>query len=172
MIPLDGQIFVDGQFVSAKIERIVLAIKDYDPYIEVQWIPPESRLEEKSPAFRITLEEPGREPFILFFVNSEEDFDERVLQRIIVNDQRKFPLRLSDLEAWEETSRRIEHQRWLDELEAINDIAYHALKSPLNTYKVTPDLVIKEGIPHNAAHLDSHNRKKKGSPIFKVTDLD
>lgn len=171
MLPhIDGQVIVDGQFTSAKVQRVVQAIKEYEQFIEVAWIPPQARSEGQA-AFRLTYEPPGEEPFILFFVNSEDEFDERVLQRIIVNDQRYSPLQLSEIEAWEQTQRLLARQTWLDELEAINDIAYHALHSPLNTYKVSPDLVIKEGIPHNAAHLGEDNKPKKGSPNFDFKGL-
>lgn len=171
MLPhIDGQVLVDGQFTSAKVQRVVQAIKEYEQYIEVQWIPSTAR-DEEQPAFRLTYEPPGQEPFILFFVKSEEEFDERVLQRIIVNDQRHNPLKLSDLEAWEQAQKLVARQKWLDEMEAVSDIVYHALHTPLNTYKISPDLVIKDGIPHNAAHLDEHNRQKPGSPNFNFEEF-
>lgn len=168
MLPgLGGQVVVDGQFTSVKVQQVVLAIKEMYPDIEVGWIPPAAREKEDGPAYRISYEPPGAEPYILFYV-TENEMDERVLKRIIQNDLSKFPQGIGDLEAWELAQHAIKKQEWLDELEAANDIAFRAFRSHKNTYRVSPNLVIKEGIPHNAAHLDEQGRKKKGSPDFDI----
>jgi len=154
MNPLDPQnshIVVDGQFVSAKVERIVQAIHDYEPELEVKWIPPNARTEGES-AFAIIHNAPGNAPYVLMYVKTEEEFDERVLQRIIYNDQRNTGQQeWSELSAWEEAQKRIQKQAYLDLLEEANDVAFHVLRSPLNTYKVSDDFVIKDGIPWNTA---------------------
>ena len=90
---------------------------------------------------------------MLFHVPTEEDFDERVLKRIIMNDNRLGIAKLSDYEAWEETNRLIEKQKYLDELEAAADMVAHIIKSPLNKYVVDKHLTIKDGIPFNANNL-------------------
>jgi hypothetical protein len=144
---------VDGQFVSAKVERIVLAIKEYEPELEVKWIPPSARRAETEPAFAIIHNAPGNKPYVMFYVQKEEDFDERVLQRIIYNDQRATGTQqYSELEALEAAAAMVVKQEWLDEMEEAADIAAHVLRSPLNTYKVNDKLIIKEGIPFNVAN--------------------
>lgn len=146
----NSHIMVDGQFVSAKAERIVLAIKDYEPELEVKWIPP-GRREEGDAAYAIVHNPPGGKPYIMFYVQTDDEFDERVLYRIIYNDQRKMGTQqYSEVEAWEETQKRLAKQEELDRLEEAADIAYHVFKSPLNTYRVNKDLVIKDGVPFNA----------------------
>ncbi len=146
-----GHVMVDGQLVSADIERVVLAIKDYEPELEVKWIPPQQRTPEE-PAFAIIHNAPGNKPYVLFYVQTEEEFDMRVLQRIIYNDQRKTGTQqYSELEAIEAAQKLLQKQEWLDRMEEANDIAAHILKTPLNTYKVNDNLIIKEGIPFNAA---------------------
>ena len=140
---LNGHIVVDGQFVSAKIEQLVRAIKDYDEDLQVKWIPVMSR-KEGDPAFCVTYEPEGKSPFILFYVNTEEEFDERVLARIIQNDQRHRPTNLTDYEAWEETQKVLQNREWLDTMAEAADLAWHVFKSPLHTYKVNNDLIIKE----------------------------
>jgi hypothetical protein len=152
----DGLVVIDGQFVSAKVERVVLAIEEYEPNIEVQWIPPEVRRRSGNPglaAFKIVYHDPNGPDMILFHVKDEEDFDERVLQRIIANDQRNVNVTWDEYSAWEEAQRRVQEQEILDKLEEAADIAAHVLKSPLNDYRVNKDLRIKDGIPYNAAHL-------------------
>ena len=154
---MDRMIVVGDHFVSEKIERIVLAIKDYEPCLEVKWLPPGERRvagqDELLPAFEIVYHAENGQDQTLFYIKDEGDFDERVLQRIIINDQRKSSTTWTELSAWEETQKRIAKQAYLDELEEAEDLAKHILATHLNTYKVTPGLVIKDGIPFNAAHL-------------------
>jgi hypothetical protein len=150
----DAHIVVGDYFVSEKVSRIVEAIRDYEPLIEVQWLPPTARQvgnERPLPAFKLVYHDPNTPPFILFHVNDEKDFDERVLRRIIANDQRNGKASLSEYEAWEEARRLVQKQVELDKIEAVADIAAHVLKSPLNTYRVNKDMVIKDGVPYNAA---------------------
>lgn len=157
-ITLDNaHLMIDGQVVSAKISRIVEAIHDYEPALEVKWIP-EHKRKEGDAAFAIIYNPPGADPYILFYVPKEEDFDERVLRKIIINDQRNGKTSISDLEAWEESQRLLKKQEYLDQLEEAHDIAAHILKSPLNTYKVNDNLVVKDGIPGNAANRTGLNR--------------
>lgn len=146
----NSHIVVNGQFVSAKIERVVLAIKEYEPLIDVQWIPPAAR-EQGVAAFKLVYNDPSGHPFTLFHVNSEDEFDLRVLQRIIVNDQRNNPLKISDLEAWEEAQKRIAHQEYLDKVEEAQDIAAHVFRTHKSRYRVSKDLLIDDAIPFNIA---------------------
>lgn len=140
---------VDGHFVSAKAAQIVQAIRDYSPEIVVKWIPPGNRSSGES-AYAIIHNPPGGMDYVMFYVKHDEDFDERVLQKIIFNDQRNGKAQLSEFEAWEASHRLTERQKLLDEMEEASDIAYHVFKSHKNTYKVNPNLIIKEGIPFNA----------------------
>lgn len=142
----------DGQFISQEVQRVVMAIKEYEPNLEVLWIPPDTRTEGQA-AFKIVYHRPDGRDETLFHVAHEKDFDMRVLYRIIHNDQRNGSVSLSEYEAWEKAAKLVQQQKFLDELEQATDIAYHVWRSPLNTYKVSDDLVIKDNIPHNAAHL-------------------
>lgn len=171
----NGQVIVDGQFTSAKAQRVIAAIKEYDPHIEVGWIPPPARRVDeqgnKEPAFRISMEEPGKEPYVIFYVKDEDEFDIRVLFRIIQGDQRVNKVSISDIEAREQALKLIARQHWLEQLEAMNDIAFHAFKSPLHDYKINKDFRIKEGIPYNAAHLDDRNVPIIGAPKPRLEDI-
>lgn len=139
-----SHVFVDGQLVSAKIQRIVEAIRDYEPELDVQWIPPGARTEGQA-AFAIIHRPVGHPSYVLFYVKSEEEFDERVLAKIIYNDQRNGKTAtMSDLEAWEETQKRIQKQEYLDKMEEANDIAAFVAKTHLNRIRINKDLVIHD----------------------------
>lgn len=151
-------VVVGDHFVSAKVSQIVEAIHEYEPNIEVQFIPETARNvpgQRVLPAFKLVYHDPNGPDMILFHVEDESKFDIRVLQRIIMNDMRhKDSTKLkTDYEAWEESQRLIERQKHLDLIEEAADIAAHVLKSPLNDYRVNKDLRIKEGIPYNVAHI-------------------
>ncbi len=149
----DGYTITEGQLISDRVQRIVMAITDYSPELRVDWIPDRQAKAENLPQFKIVHAPPDGQEFILFFVKSEEEFDERVLLRIIENDQGATGQQTwTEFEAAEKAKQLIEKQVYLDAMEEAEDIAKHILKTPLNTYKVNDDLIIKDGIPFNVAH--------------------
>lgn len=148
----NAHILVGDNFVSADIERHVQAIKDYEPEIDVRWVPPAAR-EPGVAAFKIVHCPPDGQEFTLFHVNTEEEFDARVLQRIIANDQRNGKASLSEYEAWEAAQQLIAKRKYLDDMEEARDIARHVIGTKLNTYRVNKDIVIKDGIPFNAKNI-------------------
>lgn len=147
---LNGHQFIDGNLVSSKIRRIIDAIREYSDELEVQWIPPAARSEGQA-AFRILHTPVGQPPYVIKHVQTEEEFDERILKNIIAGDQRNGQTSLTEYEAWEEAGRRIQHQEALDKMEELHDIAYHYARSNKNTYRVNDSLVFKEGSPGNKA---------------------
>lgn len=147
----NAYVMQDGYLVSGKVSQVVEALRAYDPDLDVEWVPPAARRPGQA-AFAVVYKGYGT-PYILFYVQTEEEFDERVLHRVIVNDQRNGEHTWNDFTAAEETRKLIQQQEWLDAMEQANDIAAHILKSPKNSYRVNKDLLIKAGIPGNAAHL-------------------
>lgn len=144
--------FIDGQFVSQKVRQVVDAIREYEPTLEVQWLPPEVR--GNRAAYRIIHNPPGGQPYIIMVVRKDEQFDSSVLQRLIVNDNRfNTATTLSEIEALEAAEKLIAKQKFDDLMEEANDIAAHTLRTPMNTYRINKDLVFKDGIPFNAANL-------------------
>jgi hypothetical protein len=138
-----SHVFVDGQLVNNKVANLTLAIKDYCAELEVKWIPPAAR-EPGQAAYAIIHDAPGNAPYVMFYVKNDEDFDERVLAKIIANDQRNGVKTMSDLESWETAQALVQKQAFLDKMEEANDIAKHVLRTHKNTYRVTKDLVIKD----------------------------
>lgn len=141
---MDKQIVVDGQFVSERVSQVVAAIKSYSPDIDVEWIPPSERNPFQA-AFRLVHNPTdGGAPYTIFHVKTEEEFDARVLKKLIMGDQRNGAVSISEIEASEEAAKRVAHQRWLDELEEQHEMAQAVLKSNKSTYKVRKDLVISD----------------------------
>lgn len=163
---------IEGQFVSTKASQVVEAIRDhYGDEIQVAWVPPAERNEGEA-AYAIIHTPNNLQEMILFYVQNDEDFDERVLMRILANDQdRNGQKKYSELEAFEKTQALIKKQIWLDELEMMQDITVSAIKSPLNDYRVNENLRFKDGIPHNAAYLGEDKRPIKDAPKFHIREM-
>lgn len=141
-----------GYLVSAEISRIINAIREYDRGLDVKWVPPAARRPGQA-AFAVVYNEPGVDEYTLFFVMTEEEFDERVLRRIIFNDQRNGKHTWDEFTAAEKARELIAQEKKADEMEQAADIMYHVLRSPKNTYKVNEKFIIKDGIPFNAAGM-------------------
>lgn len=82
---------VDGHFVSQKQIRINEVLQDYDPNLQLQWIPSNER-SQRDAAFRVVHFQPGRSPYL---VCVSDEADERLLARVFEADQRSSPNRLS-----------------------------------------------------------------------------
>lgn len=85
---------VDGHFVSQKQVRINEILQEYDPNLQLQWIPPGERNHEDK-AFRVVHFNPGRTPYL---VCTADEADERLLARVFEADQVNSPNKLSYIE--------------------------------------------------------------------------
>lgn len=146
----NGMDLRDGRLVSQRVAQVIDAIREYAPEIDVMWLPPEVRQPNQA-AFQIWFNPPGGQPYCFMHVKTEDEMNASVLQRIIAGDQRNGEIKYSELEAAEEAAKRVAFQKWQDERDEAIDIMQHILRTPLNTYKVSDDLIIKEGIPFNVA---------------------
>jgi hypothetical protein len=139
----------DGKWVNQRVAQVVQAIHEYSPDLVVEYLPEGARTQDQA-AFRIMHYPPGGQPYPIFHVKSEAEFDTRVLMRIIAGDQRNKEVTYSMVEAAEKAAQLVAKQKWEDERDEAIDKMYHALHSPLNTYKLDKDTTIKAGIPFNA----------------------
>ncbi len=136
--------FVDGQFVNSKVAAITASIKEYEPELDVEYRPPAARQRGEA-AYRIVHRPVNSAPYVLFHVQEEEDFDERVLFRIIYNDQRNGKQEYDEVRAWEKAQELQQKRKFEDAIAEANDLARHIMRSPLNTYKVNDNLIVKSG---------------------------
>lgn len=124
----------DGRWINERVSRIVEIIQDYDSTIEVQWIPEDQRL-RTDPAFRLIEHRPDGRKFIMFYVNNELEFDERVLARVIDSDQARNPLSLAAMDKKNTALKLIAAKEKMDELEDKHDLAAHIWKSGRARYR-------------------------------------
>lgn len=123
-----------GHWVNDKVSRCVELIKMYDPNIEVQWVPPENRL-PGDPEFRLLECAPNRPPYVMFYVQSADEFDERVLARVIQQDAAKNNFSLSIIDAHNDAVKLMKAKKDEEEAEERADLVKHILKSPKARYR-------------------------------------
>ena len=121
----------DGSFVSEKVSRIVELIREYDPRLDVRWIPRAAR-DPGDAAFAIV--ELGRDNQwrTAFLVEKEEDFDERVLARIYGADSTKHDIQ-GKLEAMQKAQQALKDKEWSEAIAEANDKARFLWKTPYHT---------------------------------------
>lgn len=139
---MTGFTVVDGQWVSEKFERLASLLQDYDPNLELRWIPPANRTRE------------DKEPFVIFDLRSntpvlfakEQDEPHQILARLWGIDNKHTNV-LDKIEIEERAKRALEMKAWMDAKEEAADLAYFFKQSPLHTIK------------HNGKKFD-HNRRR------------
>lgn len=144
-------IVVQDHLIPQRVMQVVQAIREYSIELDVEWVPPINR-QPGDAAYKIIHRPIGGEAYTIFHVKTDDEFDTRILMRLIAGDQRNGKQHYSQLEAAEEAAKRVAHQRWMDEVEEKNEMAYALLNSKKSVYKFNDDLIFREGTPGNVAH--------------------
>ena len=122
-----------GYFISEAHQRIAEIIKDYEPTLELVWIPPNKRNFNDTFPFAVVHHPEGRESYVVRKLK-EDEVDNRLLAWLFANDQeRNSPL--SMLDKIDLANELIKAKKQEEELAAKRDVALSILKSPLNRYK-------------------------------------
>lgn len=124
----------DGHFVSEKVAYISEIITDFNPHLQLVWIPPENRTEDDTaPPFAIMDMSPGREPYIVFTIK-EEELDERVLARLFQGDNTKHDV-LAEIEAEERAAKILDLKRRMEAAEERQDFIKTVVGSGKHSFK-------------------------------------
>jgi hypothetical protein len=133
----DGHVYFpsnDGKhWISEKQRRINEILQDYDPNLQLQWIPPEQRTEQDK-AFRVVHFPPGKRPYLVCL---SEEADERLLASVFKADQKNHG---KDLLSWLDNYNRAKEiyaAKANEEKRAeAREIAVSAVRSDKSSYKV------------------------------------
>lgn len=127
-----------GHFLSQDHLRIAEIIYDYNPNLELVWIPPENRKENDTELpFAVRFNptgEPGGPGSYIVFQLKEDEVDHRVLQRLFEADNSKTDV-LGALESKEAALRLIEMKKAMDEAAERKEFTQAVLKSPKSVYR-------------------------------------
>lgn len=117
-VPAEG-----GYMVSERHARIAEIIQDYDPTLELAWIPPADRAPGDKP-FAV-VHRPGNQP--AYVVCYSDDPDERLLARIFNHDNGKRDV-LSEMEAHNAALEAMRLKAQMEQQEENNDLAASILR--------------------------------------------
>lgn len=124
----------DGHFVSEKVAYISEIVKDFNPNLQLVWIPPENRAEgDLTPPFAIMDMSPGREPYIVFTIK-EDELDERVLARLFRGDNTKYDV-LAEIEAGEKAREVLDLKRRMEAAEERQDFIKTVVGSGKHSFR-------------------------------------
>lgn len=118
----------DGSWVSQKVSRIIELIHEYDPNLEVRWIPPAARTRGEAAFAIVELTPQG--PRTAFLVQDESDFDERILARIYNADTRVHGNVMPRLADMERAQREYKQKVYQEELAEAHEQAKFLWKTP------------------------------------------
>lgn len=134
-----GQYLFDetsGRFINQKHRRVAEVVNEYDPELELAWIPPESRDEGDVFPYVVIHNHPnGDRQAVAYF--TEDEIDERVIEHLFENDFRKHnPQDLFDkMEAHNLAVKLLEQKTIQEKYDAELDVVVSALKSGKHWYK-------------------------------------
>lgn len=121
----------DGRWVDENYERLARIVKDYDPLLQLRWIPPESRTREDKKPYVIV--DTRTETAVLHA--SELDTPEEILARLFNCDNKQGNV-LDRIESRERAYKIFELAKQKDLLEEAEDKAKFLIDSPLHTIKM------------------------------------
>lgn len=128
----DVHIPIGDRWVSEKHVRIAEIIQDYDPTLELVWIPPEHQTAIEKP-FAIIHRPPGLKPYFVMYIAADE-LDERVLARLFRGDlTRTKPL--DSLEAMEKADQVMRAKELMDKQEERRDFIKTVVGSGKHSFR-------------------------------------
>ena len=132
----DGSIYLpdeNGHFISENQRRIAEILQDYDPNLQLQWIPPDKRGPQDY-AFRIVDQNRNRgSAYVICFAN---ECDERLLARVFHADQQRSNNNaLTYLDAHEAAVRAMKLKSAMEERYELHDLTASVWRSNKIHYK-------------------------------------
>lgn len=129
MIPTE-----DGHFVSEKHAQISEIINDFDPNLQLAWIPPEHRTVYDLKPFAVIHTHPTSAFQTVVMYIAEDELDERVIARLFEGDITKNDV-IGRLEAEDAARNVLKLKQDLDRAEARQDFVKTVVGSHKHSFK-------------------------------------
>lgn len=126
-------ILSENGVLPAHYERIAEIINDYNPDMELVWIPPAERNAFDTKPFAIRHNPPGKPSYIIGFF-SEEQMDHRIIAHLFAHDTTRTDV-LSNLEREEAAKQALHMKERMEADEIRKDFAKSLLKSRKHVYR-------------------------------------
>lgn len=117
----------EGVFISDKWQRLAEILEDFDPNLELRWIPPSNRTDptDKSRPYAIVHAAPGKREYIVMFAG-ETDNPQNILAKLFEGNLNKSdPNRTID--AANAAAQAFEMKRNMEEMEERHDMMHFLL---------------------------------------------
>lgn len=116
-----------GQWISEKFSTLAEIVKEYDPYLELRWIPTDKRTREDKKPYVIV---DTRTNYPVTYA-SELDIPEQILARVIEGDNKQNNV-IKRLEAQDVANKLFAMKEFLNKMEEAAEEAEFFMRSPLN----------------------------------------
>lgn len=129
----DGTINVPEQngYLTEKHRRIAEILRDYDPTLELLYLPPHSRSALDTKPFAVVCRPPNARPYYVLFA---EDADERLLARVFAADNRDKSV-LGEMEKMNAAKELIMMKEQMDAMNEAHALAASIFRSRKIHYK-------------------------------------
>ena len=118
----------EGYWIDENYARLAEVVKDYDPWLELRWIPTDKRTRDDKKPYVIV---DTRTETTVFFAN-ELDTPAQILAKLFQGDVTKGDV-LAELDANNKAVKALELKKQMDEMEEAHDLAGFLIESPLNS---------------------------------------
>lgn len=122
---------IDGHFVSQTQVRINEILQDYDPNLQLQWIPPGERSAQEA-AFRVVCFPPGRPAYLICVA---DEVDERLLAKVFEADQQNSPNKLSFMDNYNKALELSRMKQAEEQRQEDHELAASILRSNKSSYR-------------------------------------
>lgn len=123
----------DGHWVNEKFARISEIIHDFDPRLQLVWIPPEGRTAfDTKPYGVLHTSDQGLQKMVMYI--KEDELDERVLAQLFLGDTERHDV-LARMEAQELAERITRNKEKMEEAEARQDFIKTVVGSHKHSFK-------------------------------------
>jgi hypothetical protein len=119
--------------LSAKHERIAEIIRDYDPNLELAWIPPDSRTAFDREPFAIIHNNPQGGRYVVGYFREDQMNHQIIAHLFKINNANRNVL--TDLEAEEAAHKALEYKTLMDEQAEREEFAKSLIKTRKHRYR-------------------------------------
>lgn len=121
-----------GTFISGRMQRLAEIIQDYDPYLELRWIPVDKRNSSDTCPYVVVDTRQGNNAYPLFYFG-ETTAPEEVLKKIFLGDNTKHDV-AREIDAHNAAVKAMELKEQLIQREEMHDQFHFLITSRSNNY--------------------------------------
>jgi hypothetical protein len=143
-----------GYFVSEKMLRLNEIIQDYDPYLVLEWIPPDKRVATDGPPYRLIHTPPAKPAYVVMHITEiEANNPENILARLLAGDNWNKNV-LKTIEAKDTAQRLFTLKEHAEALEERHDMMHFLMTNRSKNWVNWKDPATGEKVK-----LDAHRRR-------------